>query len=216
MPIRSSLKWMMELLFVLAEKAMIEFHCILESFLFVEVVHIELNRTRILLVWWRTKSLNVWSIWARLQNREEFRLELGKSCRPRTRLGCLNLWGLGGCPMFFRWSSILYFFSFFYGNFKHILKKRKNQTLSFWNLIFICLYLFTSIEQHNTKLFFMIVFIKARNSKQTVIPWKDQKLIKHLCRYFWTYFNRKLNRYRNKQDWFHSNALFLYKSKLWN
>ena len=116
---------MMWLLFVLAEKTMVEFHCILNSFLLVKVVHIELDRTRILPVWWTTKSSNVWSILAILQNREEPRSGLRKSFRLLTRLRCSNLMGLGGCPMFFRWSSILYFFSFFYGNFKLFLKKRK-------------------------------------------------------------------------------------------
>jgi hypothetical protein len=37
-----------ELLFVLAEKTMVEFHGVLDSLLLVEIVHIQLHRTRIL------------------------------------------------------------------------------------------------------------------------------------------------------------------------
>lgn len=119
------------LLFVLAEKTVVEFHCVLDSLLLVEIVHIQLHRTRILPVWWMTKSSNVWSIWARLPNRTDSRSGSGTSFRLRTRLRCSNLTGLGGCPMFFRWSSIQYFFSFFYGNFTHILKNEKFKTLRF-------------------------------------------------------------------------------------
>ncbi len=36
------------LLFVLAEKTVVEFHCVLDSLLLVEIVHIQLHRTRIL------------------------------------------------------------------------------------------------------------------------------------------------------------------------